>query len=283
MRKLSHPLFDLRKRKPLNKGSFHNPSPSLFFYCNGRPKAASVTPAAGSPEERKIPFLPQCAPRSRQPACAFRLEGGAGPGKLLPPPGPGPRLPRRPGSANGKVNRARRRGREAKLGVAPDPSPPDNKRPGHRGAAGEDTCPRTGPAPQPAGGAGLGGRHCGGGGGTRARRLGAPSGGSARRDSGSRPAPAPRSGRALAGLGLAAPRPVRSGEGAGAEQGPAARRTPPPEPRSSAPAPGLRLRAGRGAGPDAPWLRGGPGGGPGAASDAPTCSVRRGRGRVAGP
>lgn len=91
---------------------------------------------------------------------------------------------------------------------------PRQQRPGYppgreRGHLSKDgTCAAAG------GGRGAGQRHCGGGTG---RRLGAASAGDREP-----PAPAPRSGRELAGVGPAAPRPGRSEAGDGAEPGPAA-------------------------------------------------------------
>lgn len=104
---------------------------------------------------------------------------------------------------------------------------------------------------------GLGGQHCGCGGEDRDALAGRPGRrGAAAGTPGRRPTPAPGSRHAPAG---ARPAPGELWGGAEDEQDPAGRRTPPPEPRCSARRLDLHLRAGRGAGPDAPWLPGGPG------------------------
>lgn len=88
---------------------------------------------------------------------------------------------------------------------------------------------------------------------------------SVRRDSGTPPSTCAwlRGGVCSQGLGWAAQHPGLYREEAGTRQGPAAGRTRCPNPAAAPADPGLRLPAGRGAGPDAPWLPGGQGQRPG--------------------
>lgn len=145
------------------------------------------------------------------------------------------------------------------MGSPPTRVHPTTKGPGCPARqAGGDTCQRTGPARQPAGGAGAQRPAL------RRRRRRAP--GRPPRRSGSR--------GARAGTQDAAPHPRRARGGLpsarsaqGKEPEPSSRRSragargreAPAEPRCGARRLALRRRAGRGARPDAPWLRGGPG------------------------